>query len=360
LCIVGLIVCVRTPPRPLPELERNNVLRDHAEYIFKGKILGPESLAQDPVSGWVYSGLMNGEIIRFDPRAERLETFETFMWLNDSCKELEKVYEYELYDPELEKPCGRPLGMRFDGEGNLYVLESYTGLLKISRSGVKTVLYDGAKLANDLDLDGDDIYFTESSPRWGRNKIILEILSGRRTGKFLKYSNGKTTTLVDGLPLTNGVTISHDKEKVYFVAGPALYGYDRRTDTFEGVVVDNLPCIPDNVRRHPVDGRTYLVVCGTRRAKPFSLTDFLAPFPFVRELVVFLMCYNQYRILDLMPVHTMVLKLDVEMHQVVGSIQDPSGRTGFSSEAEKFGAYLYLGSWKENFLTRIPFDKTLL
>ena len=65
--------------------------------------------------------------------------------------------------------------------------------------------------------DGPFVYFTDSSDRYGRNKIILEFLSGRPSGKVMLHNRetGVTSVLLDGLPLTNGLTLSHDKQLVF-------------------------------------------------------------------------------------------------------------------------------------------------
>lgn len=351
------------PPSPLPVLEWNRILTNHGEQLFAGRVLGPESLAVEASSGLVYTGLMSGEIVRFDP-LQASPTVESFLWLNASCAAATRgMATYASFDMSLEPLCGRPLGMRFDAAGRLLVNEAYSGILEIDTQTKRVRrLTDGDKLVNDLDVDGDDVYFSVSSPRWGRNRIILELLSARRTGvlKHLDRSTGIVRTVVQDVPLTNGVVLSHDRRRVLFVAGPAVHAYNRAEDAYEGVALDNLPCIADNIRRHPSDGRTYLLACGTRRAQPFSLTDFLAPYPWAREAITLLVLYSQHTILSLIPTHSMVLRVDVEADEpeIVSSIQDPTDWTGYLSEAEKIGPYLYMGTWRESHLTRMLWNET--
>jgi hypothetical protein len=354
------------PPLPLPTLEVNRRVLEHGEKVLVGKVLGPESLTLHRESGMVYTGLHTGEIVRFKPDSPD-ESLEPFLWLNSSCRGLPRAKEYKDADPSLEPLCGRPLGIKFHPtrQDELYVVEAYTGLLRIDlTTRDQTVLHRGSKLANDLDIDPntDEIFFTESSPRWGRNKIILEILSGRRTGKLLKWDPilERSQVLQDHLPLTNGVCLSHDKSVVYFIAGPAVHGFHRTSNSYLGIILNNLPCVPDNIRRHPSDNKSYLIACSARRAQPFSLIDALAPYPLLREVLLFLIDYSQLTVLKLVPVHSQVhrIVLTGDAPGLISSVQDPTGSFGYFSEAEKFGEWLFVGSWKEQWLTRIPWQST--
>jgi len=74
-----------------------------------------------------------------------------------------------------EHICGRPLGLKFDAHGNLYIADAYFGLLVMSPQGgvahpVSTQA-DGVafKFTNDLDMDENGtVYFTDSSTRHPR------------------------------------------------------------------------------------------------------------------------------------------------------------------------------------------------
>lgn len=348
-----------TPPSPLPTLEHNDLMLKYGERIFEGEALGPESITADSRTGWIYTGLMNGQIIRFKDPSHK----EIFTWLNPTCvnSQAHKAKTYAEYDHMMEPICGRPLGMRVDEDNNaLLVIDAYSGLRSIDLDTREIrALSTGSKFANDFDFDGDDIYFTESSPRWGRNRVVIEVVAAKHHASMLHLDRktGEKTVLVTNMTMTNGLTLSHDRERVYFVSGPAIHSWNRKTTQFEGKAIDNLPCVPDNIRRHP-DGKTYLLACGGRRTKPFALLDFLAPYPTLREVLLFVLGQNQHYIIPLMPVHSMVLRLDLEKGEIISSVQDPTGSMGFCSEAEKVGDYLYIGSWLQNFIVRMPWDKT--
>jgi len=54
-----------------------------------------------------------------------------------------------------------------------------------------------------------------------------------------------------------------------------------------------------------------------------------------------------------MPPYGLVAELD-ENGKVVESYQDPTGRTAWLSEAIEWEGYMYLASFKNSFLGRIP------
>ena len=71
-----------------------------------------------------------------------------------------------------EHVCGRPLGLRFDKHGNLYIADAYLGLLVMGpQGGVAKAVSTQAegvpfKFVNDLDFDENGtVYFTDSSAR---------------------------------------------------------------------------------------------------------------------------------------------------------------------------------------------------
>ena len=67
---------------------------------------------------------------------------------------------------------GRPLGLKFNPQGDLIVADAYSGLLSINMDGEITVLsteYEGVPflLTDDLDIASDGmIYFEDASSVW--------------------------------------------------------------------------------------------------------------------------------------------------------------------------------------------------
>lgn len=80
----------------------------------------------------------------------------------------------DIHPPSIrnEHICGRPLGVKFDKHGNLYIADAYFGLLVMGPNGgvAKPVSSEAEgvpfKFVNDLDMDENGtVYFTDSSAR---------------------------------------------------------------------------------------------------------------------------------------------------------------------------------------------------
>lgn len=273
--------------------------------------------------------------------------------------------------------------MRFYDKTNiLYVIDSYKGLYKINFNNNKAeLLFDninGQKitLMNDLDINYKQniIYFTISSQRWGRNKIILELLSLQKQGLLCSYNIiTKQVNILNQnlkLSLANGVVLSYDNNYVLFVSGPNIWSYNILTKDFK-IAVKNLPAIGDNIRKlhYPKNHKNYnknryLLGCASKRSKPFSLMDILGQYPLIRDIIGLLLPINT--ILNLIPRMGLIIELEINdpndytKNKIVRTFQDLSKNgVAYISEAEVFGDYLYWGSWHENYISRIKTSEFL-
>ena len=345
-------------PTPLPNLETNDILARFGERILKGNVLGPESLVFDS-EGYLFTGLMDGRIIKINTKT--LE-FDTFAQYNSSCKPV--VGLYDDYPPEREPLCGRPLGLRFDKEKRLLVAESYSGLHRLSADGkAREVLVDKVEgrsitFINDVDVASDDgtIYFTETSDRWGRSKVVSEIIASRPVGTLVSFHPSDpygTMKVYRGFLPCNGVTLSHDEKSVFFVSGPRIYKLDRASQTVS-LALDNAPAVMDNIRRRKGIPHRFLIGCASKRAAPFSLPDVLAPYPAVRNVMSFFL--PQWVILKFIPRMGMLLEVDLTpgKERVVRSFQDRrSDGIAYVSEGEEHSdGFTYIGTWHEDHLVR--------
>jgi len=117
-----------TPPGPLPDVPPNARFAT-AKLVFEKQFVGPESMVSDSATGFMYSGVLDGRIVGMD--VER-ETWWTAFRFNASCVDTPGDAPYLSLAGVREVSCGRPLGMRVDPHsGALYVLESYTGLVRV-------------------------------------------------------------------------------------------------------------------------------------------------------------------------------------------------------------------------------------
>ena len=167
---------VWTPP-PSPEMkgqfEPNDYLQD-AEILGLNDGIGPEDIAVDE-AGIMYAGYEDGRIIKYDGHGNSLGIFVNTQ--------------------------GRPLGMDFDGEGNLIIADAYKGLLRADQDGNLTTLTTEAdgipfKFADDVDVAADGkIYFTDASYRYGLHDYRLDLMAHQPYGRLLEYDpDTKTTT----------------------------------------------------------------------------------------------------------------------------------------------------------------------
>jgi sugar lactone lactonase YvrE len=72
------------------------------------------------------------------------------------------------------------------------------------------------KLANDLDIDGDDIYFVDTSYVRDITDIFLELVETSPRGRLFHF-NEKTNelqVLLEGIYFPNGIQLMPDKESL--------------------------------------------------------------------------------------------------------------------------------------------------
>lgn len=175
----------------------NGVLESHAklqqvELLSEGTLQGPEDIVMDK-AGALYSGVENGDIIRIDKQGKQE------VWANTG---------------------GRPLGLKFDQQGNLIVCDSELGLLSIDKNKVQTVLtdsVDGSRInfPKSLDIARDGmIYFTDATKKWRRKEFLYDLLETKPNGRLLSYdpSTRVTKVLLDDLYFAHGVALSSKED----------------------------------------------------------------------------------------------------------------------------------------------------
>ena len=314
-------------PSPRPEqtgsLAQNDALAG-AELVAAGRIQGPEDIAIDG-RGRLYTGGEDGRIYR--------------------------VTLGEGGDEEVEKFAdtgGRPLGLRFDGEGDLIVTDSEKGLLSVAPNGEVTTLTDSVggsaiTYADELDIARDGtVYFSDASTRFDRG-FPYDMLEARPHGRLLSYDprTDETEVLAEDLYFANGVALTPEENSVLVVES---FRYQITRLWIEGpragereVFADNLLGIPDNLHRAPDD--TYWVAMNNLRP---ALIDWLHPRPFVKEQFAKL-GQQRLRAAADRSRYGLVAQLD-ERGGVVRTLHDPDGRLYNLSTAVPHDGHLYLGT----------------
>jgi len=311
-------------PAPTPKQEgalRPNALLADAELLGQGKLQQPEDIAFDE-QGRLYAGNGGGTIQRFDPeRPNEVDSFAT--------------------------TGGHPLGLQFDGAGNLIAAVKEVGLLSITPDGTTTVLTDRAgdapiTYANEVAISAaGTIYFTDSSTKFDLG-WPFDILEAKPYGRLLSYDPRSKTTavLLDGLYFPNGVVLSAEENYLllsetsryrilrYWLSGPKA----GTTDVF----ADNLPNLPDNLS---MDANGDVWVGGSQR---IGLVDFLQPRPFLKKQLAKLP-YGLLKKIPTLKKRGYALRLGPD-GTVEQAYYDPVGNVyGISSVVRK-GDALYLGT----------------
>eukprot|EP00596_Hydrurales_sp_CCMP1899_P007075 CAMPEP_0119039350 /NCGR_PEP_ID=MMETSP1177-20130426/8767_1 /TAXON_ID=2985 /ORGANISM="Ochromonas sp, Strain CCMP1899" /LENGTH=382 /DNA_ID=CAMNT_0007003081 /DNA_START=237 /DNA_END=1382 /DNA_ORIENTATION=+ len=215
-------------------------------------------MAIDKVSGIVFASLNDGSVVSIsqegmligpvffvggyiasDVKTNGLEGHQEKMsW----CKGEARAHRL-AWNPEGEKSCGRPLGMRIL-DNKLYILDAYHGLFSldllsntaehlISSSTIINIgnkdrgLVDPTallppKFFNDLDIidrttqAGEEriVHFSDTSYKNTRSENRQEILDGAPRGRLFSFNidRKELTVLACGLHFPNGVQILNDRE----------------------------------------------------------------------------------------------------------------------------------------------------
>ena len=211
------------------------VIEVEVQQIAAGAVNGPESIAFDD-EGLMYTTNADGRLI---------------------------VLNRDGSNPvDYAQTGGRPLGLKFDSQGNLIVADAYKGLLSIDTTGEITVLtteYDGVPflITDDLDIASDGtIYFSDASFVYNLANYTKDY--GQSNGRLLAYdpATKQTHLLLDDLFFANGVALAPDESYVlvsetwekhitrYWLTGPHV-GQEEIFSDLKGFGIGDL--YPDNI-----------------------------------------------------------------------------------------------------------------
>ncbi len=342
--IAGFLIAVPSPIDPAawrpPEapllagvLAPNEELRG-CRLIATGKVHGGEDVDVD-AQGRVYTGTADGRIIRVTLAGDGHDAVEVFA-----------------------DTGGRPLGLDFDRTtGELIVADAASGLLAIDPEGAVTVLSRGAEgvpfgFTDDVDVsrDGEKIYFSDASARFGISDYLYDLFEARPHGRLLVYDRtaNTTTVLLDSAYFANGVALSRDED---FVLVSETYRYRIQRCWLPGspragqceIFADNLPGFADGIA---ADGEgTFWVAVFTVRD---TLMDGLHPWPFLKSVMARL----PRSMWPKPKPYGLVLAFD-EQGNVVRSLHDPGGeRVRTITSVEPHDGALYLGNLYGDYLAR--------
>jgi sugar lactone lactonase YvrE len=329
-------VAWQAPPNPgyTGPFARNERLRA-MELLSIADTHGPEDVALD-VQGRIYATTHEGWIVRLQPDGSKPEK-----WVNTQ---------------------GRPLGIDFDGAGNLIVADAYRGLLSIAPGGAVQELATTAddipiRYADDVSVAADGrIYFSDASVKFGAKggggtyeASLLDLMEHGGHGRLLVFdpATSKATTLLKGLNFANGVAVGHDQQYVlvnetgsYRVMRYWLHGPKKgKAEPF----IESLPAFPDNISAG-LDGRFWVALVSPRN----PLLDGLSDRPFLRRVIQRMPAFLRPQAVP----YGHIIALDAE-GRVVADLQDPSGRHPVNTSVTETREHLYIGSLAAPALARL-------
>ncbi|CAG9860313.1 unnamed protein product, partial [Phyllotreta striolata] len=255
------------------------------EQWQKGKVNGPEAFAE--YNGELYASLYPGVVAK--------QVNEQFVMVAKTGKSCKNSYDEHI--------CGRPLGIRFDKNGYLYVADAYYGILRFDlKKNEKITIVSpneeigGAKpmLFNSLDLASNgDIFWSDSSSQFHLNDLTFDSLADA-SGRLIRYNANtkKNEVLIDNLRFANGVKLSQDEDFVlvgetmynrvhrYYLKGPKKGTHD--------IFIEGLPGLVDNIQSDGGDGFILPLVETVTDDHP-SFVHVLLEFPTARKFIARLM-----------------------------------------------------------------------
>lgn len=316
---------------------------------------------------------------------------------------------------EIQK-CGRPLGLRFNSKGILYVVDAFHGLYMIESvtatnpkvtqliplSATKNLKGGESVFFDDITIDegagtggGDVIYISDVSTKWDLPNCIKSIIEHDSTGRLLKYDiySRKVTVAATDFVFPNGVQITDNKEAVIVCE----LGRQRLMRTFikgqkagKTELFAELPGECDNIRRSAnSEQETYWVAyASVRNATNPLLADRLAGMPLVRKFLVRFSylagslieavgnLYNvdalksygysmksgvQFLFLLLASDYGMITEVNAN-GKIITAYSSPDGKTTHLSEVceikgETDERILYIGSYSNSYLARLVVKK---
>lgn len=284
--------------------------------------IGPESIAQDSLGNF-YSGLENGDIIKFDSLLSNKEI--------------------------VGNTGGRPLGMKFAPNGMLVIADQVKGLVALDSLGVVQTLLneiDGTPIlfADDLAISKEGvIYFSDATQR-NPIEVENEFWEQRATGRVISYdlNTKKTSVVLENLFFANGVALDSNEE---YILINETFGIQIKKHWIKGdkkgtteLFNNSLPGYPDNITF--LNGIFWIAVPSQRAIAVEPLTEF----PFVRSMLLRL---PRSVIEGAVPEpYSMVLGFDLD-GKLKYNLQDPEGGFDYITSALQVNNKLYLGSLKE-------------
>ncbi|XP_057320752.1 adipocyte plasma membrane-associated protein Hemomucin-like [Microplitis mediator] len=348
-----------------------------AEKLFQGKLFGPESF--DAYDGVLYFSAAGGGVYKLVGN-----DFVEVVRFGKTC--------HNMWEEDL---CGRPLGLKFDKNGNLYVVDTYYGIFKVDvKTGNYEKIVDTSQpiegkipmIPNSIDIASNgDLYWTDSNTNFKLFEGLFSILSDP-SGRLIHY-NAKTKenkVLLENLGFANGIRLSEDENFVivaetslsriikYYLKGPKAGNGE--------IMVEGLPGLPDNIHSDNQGNFLVSLVVVADEDEP-HLTQSLLPHPLIRKMIIRFLTLLKlpFKLLDtiypnsycsrayywigsfrsapsVFSERSIVLRIDND-GKILDVLISNSEEISNISSAFILNNYMWLGSPFNNFLARLSIDK---
>uniref|UniRef100_A0A914D2K3 Strictosidine synthase conserved region domain-containing protein n=1 Tax=Acrobeloides nanus TaxID=290746 RepID=A0A914D2K3_9BILA len=327
-----------------PELTSNDALKD-AKILLKSKISAPESVVVE--KNVIYTGSASDGNF------------------------------FKIVDEQIEKTINNPFGsgaifgLRRLNKTDFVAADMINGILVVNfeTGNIRHLIPSGKEIhnfkismTNDIDIiDEDTIIFTDTCSKWDFSKLGYCFFEHIPNGRVFKYqiSTNKLELLIDELYFPNGLQILPDRKSILigelwaaritqlYIEGPKKN--ERK------IFADNLPGFSDNIRLS-THGTIYVAMAGVRQPTATSYLETIGNFPAIRkvfmqflpEIFLKIWVFLQYSIQ-----HGLVLEYDTN-GILIRTLQDPTGVVNRISHVADDGEFLYLGSYINDFIAKIP------
>ncbi|CAA6666749.1 unnamed protein product [Spirodela intermedia] len=310
-----------------------------SEKVGEGLLPGPEDLAYDAASGFLYTGCDDGWIRRIKLRKE-----------GETAKEGVEDWAYV---------GGRPLGIAFGPDKQLLVASAYKGLVSVGEDRAVRLLAEEADglrfgVADGVDVASDGtVYFTDASYKYNLATHMLDIMEGRPHGRLMSFdpATARTEVLLSGLYFANGVAMSPDQGSVIFCETPLrrCRRYHVRGEK-KGAVdhfVDSLPGLPDNIR-YDDEGRFWIGLCAGKSKS----WDLMLRYPMLRKMVVVSSKLADFSHHVRKGAGVLSVSLEGEPLALYTDRE-----LSLSTGGLRVGRHLYYASLVKSYISRIPLDE---
>lgn len=323
--------------KPVKVSKHNDHILAASHIIGEGHLPGPEDLAYDSETGFIYTGCNAGWIRRLKLTTDSESDLKAEDWVYVGV---------------------RPLGIAFGPDKQLIVAESGKGLMKVTKEGKVELLTGEAeglkfRLTDGVDVADDGvIYFTDASSKYSLDDHMLDVLEGRPYGRLMSFdtANSATKVLARDLYFANGVAVSPENDFVVFCETPlrscSKYYIKGEKMGSVDVFADNLPGYPDNIR-YDGEGQYWI---GLASGKTL-VWDVMLRYPFIRKATAMLSRFvNVPHILKDGGV------VAVNLNGEITGLYTDAGLASVTVGI-KIGDQLYYGSLVQTYISRLDLTK---